>query len=132
MLRLVGAESDDRLVGIFGGKSIVCSEPEPPDSDIVRFRAGRGSKYPGSLYLDDWDNGAELSDKLRLVLRLLVDRRDGGLEPFEDERRSGMMTTGIAPLFQISRRDLPLDDVVLTVVLDARLLCLRSGILLTE
>jgi hypothetical protein len=73
-----------------------------------------------------------LSDKLRLVLRLLVDRRDGGFEPFEDERRSGMMTTGIAPLVQISRRDLPLEDVVLTVVFEARLLCLRSGILLTE
>lgn len=72
--------------------------------------------------------GAELSDMLRLVLLLLVDRSDGGRDLLE-ERRSGTITTGIPPLLITSLRDLPLDDVVLTVVLEARLRCLRSGIL---
>ena len=69
---------------------------------------------------------------LRLVLRLLVDLRDGGLEDFVDERRSGMTTTGMAPLLRISRRDLPLEDVVLIVPFEARLRCFRSGILASE
>lgn len=128
---LVGAERDDRLAGIFGGKSMVRTEcPEPPDSDIVLFRFGRPSKYPGSLNLDDWDNGAEVRELLRLVLRLLlVDLRDGGFEDLEGERLSGMTTTGIPPLLKTSRRDFPLEDVVPTVPFDATLRCRFSGIL---
>jgi len=96
--------------------------PEPPDSDIVLFRFGRPSKYPGSLNLDDCDNGAEVRELLRLVLRLLlVDLRDGGFEDLEDERLSGMTTTGIPPVLKTSRRDLPLEDVVPTVPFDATL-----------
>jgi len=126
---LVGADNDERLAGMFGGKSMVRTEcPEAPDSDIVLFRGGRLSKCPGSLYLEDCDNGAEVRDVLRFVLRLLVDLRDGALEDLVDERLSGMTTTGIPPLFRISRRDLPLDDLVLTVPFDARLLCFFSGI----
>jgi hypothetical protein len=118
---------------MFGGKSIVRTEcPEPSDSDIVRFRGGRVSKYPGSLNLDDWDNGAEFRDMLRLVLRLLVDLSDGGLEDLVDDRRSGITTTGIAPLFKTSRRDLLLEDVVLIVAFEAKLRCFRSGILAIE
>jgi len=63
---------------------------------------------------------------LRLVFLLLVDRRDWGLDLLE-ERRSGTITTGIPPLFITSLRDLPLEEVVLTVVLEARLRFLRSG-----
>jgi hypothetical protein len=67
-----------------------------------------------------------------LVLRLLVDLRDGGFEDFVEECRSGITTTGIAPLFKTSRRDLPLEEVVLIVALEAKLRCLRSGILAVE
>jgi hypothetical protein len=84
------------------------------------------------LYFDDCDSGAEFRDMLRFVLRLLVDLRDGGLEDFVDERRSGITTTGIAPLFRTSRRDLPLEEFVLMVVFEARLRCLFSGILAIE
>ena len=90
MLRLVGAESDDRLVGIFGGKSMVRTEcADFSDSDIVRLWVGFDSKYPGSLYLEDCDRGAELSDTVLLVLWLLVDLRDGALDGLAEERRSG-------------------------------------------
>ena len=58
---------------------------------------------------------------LRLVLRLLVDLSEGGLEDLVDERRSGIITTGMAPLFRTSRRDRPVEDVVLIVVFDAKL-----------
>lgn len=130
VFRLVGADRDDRLAGMFGGKSIVRTEwSEPADSDAARVLNGRVSKYPGSLNLDECDKGAELSDMLRLVFLLLVERSDGALEDLLDDLRSGMMTTGIPPPFKISRLDLPLDEVVLTVVLEARLRCLRSGIL---
>jgi hypothetical protein len=84
------------------------------------------------LYFDDWDNGAELRDMLRLVLRLLVDLSEGGLEDLVDERRSGITTTGIAPLFKSSRRDLLLEEVVVMVAFEAKLRCLFSGILAME
>jgi hypothetical protein len=84
------------------------------------------------LYFDDWDNGAELRDMLRLVLRLLVDLSEGGLEDLVEERRSGITTTGIAPLFKSSRRDLLLEEVVVMVAFEAKLRCLFSGILAME
>ena len=84
------------------------------------------------MYFDDWDNGAELRDMLRLVLRLLVDLSEGGLEDLVDERRSGITTTGIAPLFKSSRRDLLLEEVVVMVAFEAKLRCLFSGILAME
>ena len=86
------------------------------------------SKYPGSLYFEDWDNGAEPRDMLLFVLRLLVDLREGVFDDFVEERRSGITTTGMPPFLRTSRRDLLL-DVVLPVVLDARLRCRLSGIL---
>lgn len=75
--------------------------------------------------------GAEFNDMLRLVLRLLVDLRDGAVEDLFEECRSGIITTGMAPLFKTSLLDLPLDEVelvVLDVLLDAMLRCRRSGI----
>ena len=84
------------------------------------------------MYFDDWDNGAELRDMLRLVLRLLVDLSEGALEDLVDERRSGITTTGIAPLFKSSRRDLLLEEVVVMVAFEAKLRCLFSGILAIE
>jgi hypothetical protein len=69
---------------------------------------------------------------LRLVLRLLVDLSEGGLEDLVDERRSGITTTGIAPLFKSSRRDLLLEEVVVMVAFEAKLRCLFSGILAIE
>lgn len=123
---LVGAERDDRLTGMLGGKSMVRTEWfEPPDSDIALFRVGP-SKYPGSLNFDECESGADVRELLRFVCRLLVERRDGGLEDFEEDRRSGITTTGIPPLLIISRRDL-LVDFVLVVPFDARLLCRLSG-----
>jgi len=74
--------------------------------------------YPGSLYFDDCDKGAESTDILRLVFRLLVDLRDGALDDFEDDRLSGMTTTGIPPFFQTSLRALPIDEVVEAVPLE--------------
>ena len=77
-----------------GGKSIV--RTEPADSDNVRpLVTGALSKYPGSLNLDECDSGAEPSEALRFVLLLLIDLSEGGLEDLVDERRSGIMTTGI-------------------------------------
>jgi hypothetical protein len=80
------------------------------------------------LNFDDCESGAELRELLRFVFLLLVDRREGVLDDFVDERRSGITTTGMAPLFMISRRDLLLEVVVvLTFPVEARLWCLRSG-----
>ena len=129
VLRLVGADSDDCLVGIFGGKSMVRSDcADFSDSDIVRLWAGFDSKYPGSLYLEDCDRGAELRDTVLFVLWLLADLRDGALDGLAEERRSGTTTTGIPPSFSTCRRDFPLEEVVLVVVLEAKLRCLFSGI----
>src|ERR1700710_2210067 len=106
--RLVGAERDDRLVGMFGRKSIVRTEcPDSADSDRVRLWPEVVSKYPVSLNFEGWGNGAELTDMLLFVRRLLVDLREGAFEDFVDDRRSGITTTGMPPLFNISRRDLP-------------------------
>lgn len=63
---------------------------------------------------------------LRLDFLLLVDLSDGALDDFVDDLRSGITTTGIAPLFKISRRDLPLEDVVLMVPDEATLWCLAG------
>jgi hypothetical protein len=119
VLRLVGAESEDLLAGIVGGKSIVRTEssPEPAGSDSVLFRGGRVSKYPGSLNFEEFESGAELRDMLRLVFRLLVDLKDGAFDDLVDEWRSGITTTGIPPLFKTSRRAFLL-EVLLTVPFD--------------
>lgn len=101
---------------------------EPADSEKVRFR-GFLLTWPGALNLEELDNGAEASEALFLVFRLLVDLSDGVLAVWADDIRSGMTTTGIPPCLIISRRDLMLDDRVLMVVLLARLWSRLSGIL---
>lgn len=69
MFRLVGADRDDLLAGILGGKSIVRIDSlSPADSDIVLLRGATESIYPGPLNFDDCDKGAEVSELLRLLL----------------------------------------------------------------
>ena len=74
------------------------------------------------MNFDDCDNGAEPSELLLFVLRLLDDLREGAFDDLDDERRAGITTTGMPPLLITSRRDFPIDDVVLTAVFDVKLL----------
>lgn len=77
-LRLVGADKEDRRVGMIGGKSMVRSDPEEAiESDILRCRIVGGSKWPGILDPAEWERGAEWSEAVFLDRRLLVDLKDG-------------------------------------------------------
>jgi hypothetical protein len=56
------------------------------------------------LFTDTWLRGAEPKLWLRFDLLLLVERSDGSLLDLLDDRRSGMTTTGIAPVLSIALR----------------------------
>ena len=86
------------------------------------------SKYPSSFVFEECDNGADCRELLLLVLRLCVERKDGGLDSFPDDMRSGITTTGTPPSRMIFWRDLWLEEVVLKVVFDAKLPLCRSRI----
>jgi hypothetical protein len=122
-LRLVGADREERRVGMVGGKSMVSWEPEEVmESDILRCRIVGGSKWPGILDPAEWERGAEWREAVFLDRRLLVDLKDGACADFIDDRRSGITMTGILPSARIFLRDFVL-DVVLAVALDWTLTC---------
>ena len=87
---------------------------------------GRSNIGTTSLPLEVLERGAELRLWLRLDLRLLVERSDGSLVDLVEERRSGMMTTGMAPLLMTSRRALWLDN-ELKVLVETRVCRARSS-----
>jgi hypothetical protein len=127
VLRLVGADRDELLPGIFGGKSMVRTErEEPSDSESVLRLTGWRAMNSGSLNLEDADKGAAVKDLLRFDRLLLVDLRDGDFEDLVDDLLVGMTTTGIPPSFRTSRIDFAL-ELVLLVPFDTTLSCLLSG-----
>jgi hypothetical protein len=70
--------------------------------------------------------GAEPRLWLRFDLLLLVDRSEGSLLDLLDDRRSGMTTTGMPPLFSIARRAFRL-EMELCVDVEAMLSIRASG-----